>query len=59
MNCCLIALNFSGHERTLKLSEMGRGRLVLSTYMNREESIDLALLRLRSNEGYVIELANL
>ena len=55
----LIALNFSGHEQTLKLSEMGRGRLVLSTYLDREEPIDLVLLRLRSDEGYVIELANL
>ena len=38
---------------------MGRGRLVLSTYLDREEPIDLVLLRLRSDEGYVIELANL
>ena len=55
----LIALNFSGQEQTLKLSEMGHGRIVLSTYLDREESINLALLRLRSNEGSVIELANL
>ena len=54
----LIALNFSGQEQTLKLSEMGHGRIVLSTYLDREESIDLALLRLRSNEGSLIELAN-
>jgi hypothetical protein len=56
---CLVALNFSGHEKSLNLSEMGHGRLVLSTYLDREEPIDLALLRLCSNEGYVIELANL
>jgi alpha-glucosidase len=55
----LIALNFSGDEQTLKLSEMGNGRIVLSTYLDREEPIDLALLRLRSDEGYIIELANL
>ena len=55
----LIALNFSGDEQTLKLSEMGSGRIVLSTYLDREEPIDLALLRLRSDEGYIIELANL
>ena len=55
----LIALNFSGHEQTLKLSEMGHGRIVLSTYLDREEPIDLALLRLRRDEGSVIELANL
>ncbi len=55
----LMALNFSGQEQTLKLSEMGHGRLVLSTYLDREEPIDLALLQLRSDEGVVIELANL
>ena len=38
---------------------MGHGRLVPSTYLDREEPIDLALLRLRSDEGDVIELANL
>ena len=54
----LIALNFSSNEQTLKLSEMGNGRIVLSTYLDREEPIDLALLRLRSGEGSVIELAN-
>jgi alpha-glucosidase len=55
----LIALNFSGQEQTLQLSERGQGRIVLSTSLDREEPIDLALLRLRSDEGAVIELANL
>jgi alpha-glucosidase len=55
----LIALNFSGNEQTVKLPEMGHGRIVLSTYLDREEPIDLALLRLRSDEGSVIELAHL
>ncbi len=54
-----MALNFSGQEQTLQLSEMGHGRLVLSTSLDREEPIDLALLRLRSDEGCIIELANL
>ena len=54
----LIALNFSGNEQTVKVSEMGNGRIVLSTYLDREEPIDLALLQLRSDEGCVIELAN-
>ncbi len=52
----LIALNFSGNEQTLKLSEMGNGRIVLSTYLDREGPIDLAFLRLRSGEGFVTEL---
>lgn len=55
----LIALNFSGQEQILKLSELGNGRIVLSTYLDREGPIDLALLQLRSDEGSVIELANL
>jgi alpha-glucosidase len=53
----LIALNFSDQEQTVKLPALGNGRIVLSTYLDREEPIDLALLRLRSNEGNVIELA--
>ena len=53
----LIALNFSGHEQTVKLPEMGTGRIVLSTYLDLEEPVDLALLRLRSDEGYLIEVA--
>ncbi len=55
----LIALNFSGNERTLKLPEMGNGDIVLSTYLDCEGPVDLALLRLRGDEGFVIELANL
>ncbi len=55
----LIAVNFSGQEQTLKLPEMGHGCIVLSTYLDREESIDLALFRLRSDEATVIELAQL
>ena len=55
----LIAMNFSSHEQSVKLSEMGNGRIVLSTYLDREEPIDLALLHLRSDEGCVIELADL
>lgn len=52
----LIALNFSGSEQTFKLSEMGRGRIVLSTNLDGEEPIDLALLRLRGDEGIIIEV---
>jgi len=36
---------------------MGNGRIVLSTYLDHEEPVDLALLRLRSDEGYIIEVA--
>jgi alpha-glucosidase len=53
----LIALNFSGDEQAVKLPEMGNGRIILSTYSDREEPVDLALLRLRRDEGYIIEVA--
>lgn len=55
----LIALNFSDDEQIVSLSQMGRGRIVLSTYLDREEAVDTALLRLRSKEGEIIELENL
>jgi alpha-glucosidase len=54
--CYLIALNFSGQEQILKLPEMSNGRIVLSTYLDRQEPIDLAFLRLRSYEGNVIRV---
>jgi hypothetical protein len=38
---------------------MGHGRIILSTYLDREEPVDLALLRLRADEGIIIELASL
>ena len=53
----LIALNFSDQEQTLLLPALGKGRIALSTHLDREEAIDLALLCLRGNEGHVIELA--
>jgi len=53
---CLIALNFSGDEQVLSLPEMGSGRIVISTYLDREEQVDLAAFHLRSNEGCIIEL---
>jgi alpha-glucosidase len=56
--CYLIALNFSGNEQMLKLPELGKGLIVLSTYLDCEEPIDLALLRLRGDEGFVIELVS-
>jgi alpha-glucosidase len=51
-----IALNFSERLRTLNLLESGRGRVVVSTHMDRVEDIDLNALYLRENEGVVIEL---
>ena len=55
---CLIALNFSGNEQVLSLPEMYSGQIVISTYLDREEQVDLADLRLRANEGCIIELSS-
>lgn len=52
----LIALNFSDQEQLVKLPEMGTGRILLSTYVDREEPIDLGLLRLRREEGCLLKL---
>lgn len=56
---CLVVLNFSGAEQTVHLPELGKGRIVLSTHLDREEPLDLALFRLRGEEGVVIDLENL
>ncbi len=52
----LIALNFSTDEQTLTLPDLGDGRIVISTYLDREETVDLTSLYLRGYEGCIIEL---
>ncbi|HEX6270563.1 MAG TPA: alpha-amylase family glycosyl hydrolase [Anaerolineales bacterium] len=52
----LVALNFSGEEQHLSLPDLGTGRIVLSTNLDREGEIDLAHLSLQANEGCIIEL---
>ena len=59
----LVALNFSGEERRLDLPALGgdgnvpKGRIVISTHLDREEVVSLADLPLRGDEGVVVELA--
>lgn len=53
---CLIALNFSSDERQLHLPTIQTTRVLVSTYLDREESVDLTPLRLRGNEGCIIEV---
>jgi len=50
----LVVLNISAQEQTVKLP--GQGRIVLSTYLDREGSLDLSSLHLRGNEGYLFEI---
>ena len=52
----LVALNCTAEEQVLHLPQFGTAHVALSTHMDREGSIDLAELRLRGNEGYVLEL---
>lgn len=53
----LIALNFSGQARHVTLPELGSGRLVVSTYLNRKGLIDLRTFDLAGHEGCIVELA--
>ena len=52
----VVALNFSGQEQKLDLPELGTGRIVLSTTLDREGEVDLTNFNLRANEGCIIEL---
>jgi alpha-glucosidase len=50
----LVALNFSGEEQKLSLPQFGKGRVILSTMMDRDDEVDLANFSLRANEGCII-----
>jgi len=52
----LAALNFGSEKRQLSLPGKGTGRILLSTYLDREETVSLAALDLRPNEGVIIRL---
>lgn len=52
----LVALNISAQEQVVKLPEVGQVRIVLSTHLDREGSIDMREFQLRANEGYLIEI---
>jgi alpha-glucosidase len=54
----LVALNISSQEQIVRLPGVGQGRIVLSTHMDREGSVDLAEFQLRANEGYIVEVAS-
>ena len=52
----LIALNLGSQEQTLDLSAL-RGRVVLSTHLDREGEPADGALALRADEGVIVELA--
>jgi alpha-glucosidase len=51
---CLVILNFSTQDQIVTLPEQGQGRLLLSTYLDREGFILLPKVHLRGNEGLLI-----
>ncbi len=52
---CLTVLNFSAQDQAVTLPIEGKGSILLSTRLDREGSIDVSELRLRGNEGILIE----
>jgi alpha-glucosidase len=52
----VVALNFSSQEQKLSLPSLGRGKIAVSTGMDREGEVNLADFSLRGNEGLIITL---
>ncbi|HZO84035.1 MAG TPA: alpha-amylase family glycosyl hydrolase, partial [Verrucomicrobiae bacterium] len=52
----LVALNFSGQEQKLSLPQFGKGMVILSTMLDRDDEVNLGDFTLRPNEGCIIAL---
>jgi alpha-glucosidase len=52
----LVALNFTGQPMTPNIHALKGGRVILSTHLDREESLKGESLRLRANEAVVVAL---
>ncbi len=52
----LVALNFSNTDQRVELATQGAGRLIVSTYLDRQGPARLDPLALRANEGVIVEL---
>jgi alpha-glucosidase len=52
----LVALNFSPREQIVRLPERGQARILVSTQMDRTDTLDLSEVRLRANEGLLMQL---
>ena len=53
---CLVALNFSAQDQVVTLREQGQGSVLLSTYLDYDGPVTLGEIRLRRNEGLLIEV---
>ena len=51
-----MVLNFSAQDQVVTLPEQGQGHVLLSTYLDYEGAIALGEIRLRGNEGQLIEV---
>jgi alpha-glucosidase len=54
----LVALNFSQGDQQIKLTEQHKGRLLLSTNLDREGEVDLSKFALRPYEGVLVEVVD-
>ena len=52
----VVVLNFTGDARQINLTGLGRGRVMLSTLLDRDDETDLSALALRPYEGVVIDI---
>jgi alpha-glucosidase len=52
----LVILNFSPNDRNISMPEMRRGKIVISTVLDRSEGVNLKDLTLRGDEGIIVEL---
>jgi alpha-glucosidase len=52
----LIALNFTAEPQAIAVPGATAGQIVLSTYLDREERVDLARLTLRPHEGVILAI---
>ncbi|OLS24729.1 MAG: Oligo-1,6-glucosidase [Candidatus Heimdallarchaeota archaeon LC_3] len=57
-NHCLIALNFSNSEQSLEIVKIKGKKILLSTYLDRQEELGSNILVLRPNEGCIIIISN-
>jgi alpha-glucosidase len=53
----LIGLNFSAQGQRVPLPQYGKGKVVLSTHLDRQETVNLSKLLLRGNEGVCCSLS--
>jgi alpha-glucosidase len=54
----LVLLNFTAEEKALDLAGQGlKGRVLLSTHLDRDQGLDASGLGLRANEGLILALA--